>query len=38
MRGGRIVAEGTPDQVAGVAPVGHTGRVLAEFLRAREAA
>ena len=36
--GGRIVAEGTPDQVAGVAPVGHTGRVLAEFLRAREAA
>ena len=36
--GGRIVAEGTPDQVAGLAPVGHTGRVLAEFLRAREAA
>ena len=36
--GGRIVAEGTPDQVAGVAPLGHTGRVLAEFLRAREAA
>ena len=36
--GGRIVAEGTPDQVAGVHPLGHTGRVLAEFLRAREAA
>ena len=36
--GGRIVAEGTPDQIAGVAPLGHTGRVLAEFLRAREAA
>ena len=36
--GGRIVAEGTPDQVAGVTPVGHTGRVLAEFLQAREAA
>ncbi len=36
--GGRIVAEGTPDQIAGIAPVGHTGRVLAEFLRAREAA
>ena len=35
--GGRIVAEGTPDQVAGLAPVGHTGRVLAEFLREREA-
>ena len=35
--GGRIVAEGTPDQIAGLAPVGHTGRVLAEFLRAREA-
>ena len=36
--GGRIVAEGTPDQVAGVHPLGHTGRVLADFLRAREAA
>ena len=36
--GGRIVAEGTPDQIAGVHPLGHTGRVLAEFLRAREAA
>ena len=36
--GGRIVAEGTPDQIAGVAPLGHTGRALAEFLRAREAA
>ena len=36
--GGRIVAEGTPDQIAGVAPLGHTGRVLAEFLRTREAA
>ena len=36
--GGRIVAEGTPDQIANLAPVGHTGRVLAEFLRAREAA
>ena len=36
--GGRIVAEGTPDQVAGVHPLGHTGRVLAEFLRSREAA
>ena len=36
--GGRIVAEGTPDQVAGVHPLGHTGRALADFLRAREAA
>ena len=36
--GGRIVAEGTPDQIANLAPVGHTGRVLAEFLRARAAA
>ena len=36
--GGRIVAEGTPDQIANLAPVGHTGRVLAEFLRTREAA
>ena len=36
--GGRIVAEGTPDQVARLAPVGHTGRVLAEFLDARAAA
>ena len=36
--GGRIVAEGTPDQIAHVAPVGHTGRVLAEFLEARAAA
>ena len=36
--GGRIVAEGTPDQVAGVHPLGYTGQVLAEFLRAREAA
>ena len=36
--GGRIVAEGTPDQVARVKPVGHTGRVLAEFLDARAAA
>ena len=36
--GGRIVAEGTPDQVAGVHPLGHTGQVLADFLRAREAA
>ena len=36
--GGRIVAEGTPDQIAHVAPVGHTGKVLAEFLEARAAA
>ena len=36
--GGRIVAEGAPDQIAGVGPLGHTGRALAEFLRAREAA
>ena len=36
--GGRIVAEGAPDQIAGVPPLGHTGRALAEFLRAREAA
>ena len=36
--GGRIVAEGTPDQIAHVAPVGHTGRVLAEFLEARATA
>ena len=36
--GGRIVAEGAPDQIAGIAPLGHTGRALAEFLRAREAA
>ena len=36
--GGRIVAEGTPDQIAHVAPVGHTGKVLAEFLEARTAA
>ena len=36
--GGRIVAEGTPDQVARVKPLGHTGRVLAEFLDTRAAA
>ena len=36
--GGRIVAEGTPEQVAGTKPLGHSGRVLAEFLRARAAA
>ena len=36
--GGRIVAEGTPEQIAGVHPLGHTGRALADFLRAREAA
>ena len=36
--GGRIVAEGTPDQVARVTPVGHTGRALAEFLDERAAA
>ena len=36
--GGQVVAEGTPDQVAGLAPLGHTGRVLADFLRERAAA
>ena len=36
--GGRIVAEGTPDQIARITPVGHTGRVLAEFLDERAAA
>ena len=36
--GGRIVAEGTPDQVARTTPLTHTGRVLAEFLEARAAA
>ena len=36
--GGRIVAEGTPDQVARVPPLGHTARVLAAFLDERAAA
>ena len=35
--GGQIVAEGTPDEIAGIHPLGHTGRALADFLRAREA-
>ena len=33
--GGQVVAEGTPDQIAGLAPRGHTGQVLADFLRDR---
>ena len=36
--GGRIVAEGTPDEVARTTPLTHTGEVLAEFLEARAAA
>ncbi|NRA07168.1 MAG: excinuclease ABC subunit UvrA [Myxococcales bacterium] len=34
--GGRIVVEGTPEQIA-ECPVSHTGRALAEFFRARDA-
>ncbi|MCM2358584.1 MAG: excinuclease ABC subunit UvrA [Geobacteraceae bacterium] len=33
--GGRIVAEGTPEQVARVGKGSHTGMILAEFLRER---
>jgi excinuclease ABC subunit A len=33
--GGRIVAQGTPAQVAGRARISHTGRVLAAFLEER---
>ena len=36
--GGQVVAEGAPDQVAGLPPLGHTGRALADFLRDRAAA
>ncbi|PZN32360.1 MAG: excinuclease ABC subunit A, partial [Proteobacteria bacterium] len=32
-RGGRVVAQGTPEEVAGMAT--HTGRILKKFLRER---
>jgi excinuclease ABC subunit A len=33
--GGRIVAQGTPEDVAGNRVLSHTGSVLKEFLRTR---
>ena len=36
--GGRIVAQGTPEEVARMGDVSHTGRILGEFLRERGAA
>jgi excinuclease ABC subunit A len=36
--GGRVVAQGAPEDVARAARRSHTGRVLAEFLAERAAA
>ncbi|WP_318556931.1 excinuclease ABC subunit UvrA [Geobacter anodireducens] len=36
--GGRIVARGTPEEVARMGDVSHTGRILGEFLRERRRA